>query len=335
MSIKKSLSLLCFPLLLVFFSCKETPNSTLNPIIGNAGVEHFHPTQSFSTLDEKQRVTAHLTYVYNLLSERTLPMPESETRSKRLSLLEHLNNYIEQGRFPINTKYEERRPCFIDERGTYCAVGYLIQQTAGAALAEKINALFQYDYLMDMQLPELTAWVKTSGFTLEELATIQPTYGTYVLKNTLSIGSGISYRGFENVNPSFRLSYGRHIGRRLHALHARVEQMDRRLFYSSLSYRFALPIFRHAKPIVKNRGLGVKVGPGLLVDNGRTAWLFKPEVSFNIFQFRFLKAALSGMVSYAYDISLTNTDLFRQSRHDFGFHLVWTRSKTGVIYGTE
>jgi hypothetical protein len=331
MSIKKSLSLLGFSLLLVFFACKETPNATLNPIIGNAGIEHFYATQSFSTLDEKQRVTAHLTYVYNLLSERTLPMPKSETRSKRLTLLEHLKEYISRGHFPINSKYDERRPCFIDENGTYCAVGYLIQQTAGAQLAEKINALFQYDYLMNMKLPELTSWVKASGFTLEELATIQPTYGTFVLKNSFGIGAGMSLRGVENGYPSFRLSYGTRIGENLQALHSRVEMMGHRSFYSSLSYRYGFKLSQ-AKPIIRNRGLSVQIGPGLLVDSGRRAWLLKPEVQFNLFSFSLFKRTLAGVVSYAYDLSLTNPDLFRQSRHDLAFHLIYGRTKGGVIY---
>jgi hypothetical protein len=73
-------------------------------------------------------------------------------------------------------KYDDRKPCFIDDGGNICAVGYLVEQTAGRAAAEAINARHQYDELLAMDDPTLLAWATKSGFTLTELAMIQPTY---------------------------------------------------------------------------------------------------------------------------------------------------------------
>jgi hypothetical protein len=103
-----------------------------------------------------------------------LPSPLRERRS---ALLDKLHDYRLAGEFPTNLDFpQERRPCFIDAAGNICAVGYLIEQTAGRALAERITAAHKYDFLADMEMPELTAWVEASGLTARECAMIQPQY---------------------------------------------------------------------------------------------------------------------------------------------------------------
>jgi len=70
-------------------------------------------------------------------------------------------------------------PCFIDDEGNYCAVGYLMKRDGRDDLAQKINKLHRYDLIENFglqDLPELVDWVNTCGFTLNELAMIQPTY---------------------------------------------------------------------------------------------------------------------------------------------------------------
>jgi hypothetical protein len=95
--------------------CMRTDEGSMNPIIGNASAEYFYTPSECNSLSEKQRITSHLTYAYQLLRERTEVMPESEIKQKRFVILEYLRDYIRRGEFPINSQYEERRPCFIEE----------------------------------------------------------------------------------------------------------------------------------------------------------------------------------------------------------------------------
>jgi hypothetical protein len=93
-------------------------------------------------------------------------------------VLDLLKQYWTRGIFPSNYDYPgERRPCFIDRDGKICAVGYLIEHTAGLKLAEQINKDHQYDFLMDMKEKAIEKWAETNGLTLEECAMIQPSYG--------------------------------------------------------------------------------------------------------------------------------------------------------------
>ena len=321
-----------FILAILLIGCKWIDHGSINPIIGNEGTLHFYQNHDLGALTENQRITAHLAYAYQLLMDRTEAMPECEVKKKRLSVLEHLRAYIRRGEFPINSKYDERRPCFIDEKGTYCAVGYLIQQTAGSALAEKINQIYQYDFLSDMKLPELSQWISKSGFSTEELATVQPTYGTYIIKRSMSAGAGMSYRGVDNGYPSFRFSYGRNIGKRLFTLHSRMEVVGKNDFYTSLSYGVFRQISKN-KAYLRNRRIGVMLGPSLLVEEGQTSWMLKPEIQLNIFDIMLFKRyALSGILGYAHDISLNKPELFPTSRNDFSFHIVLSSLKGGLTY---
>ncbi|MCH8331176.1 MAG: hypothetical protein IH946_07320, partial [Bacteroidetes bacterium] len=93
-------------------------------------------------------------------------------------MLNALKEYWQAGEFPKNYDYPgERRPCFIDKDRNICAVGYLVERSVNREFAETINSMFQYDYINSMDLPELLEWTEEHGFTLEEVATIQPTYG--------------------------------------------------------------------------------------------------------------------------------------------------------------
>ncbi len=59
----------------------------------------------------------------------------AEMQARRAHLLNLLHEYRSAGRFPKNYEREGRKPRFIDRDGTICAVGYLIEQTAGWATA--------------------------------------------------------------------------------------------------------------------------------------------------------------------------------------------------------
>ena len=97
-------------------------------------------------------------------------------------------------------------------------MGYLVQETAGREVAEQINSQHQYDYIMDMHDPIVDAWAEENGFTLEECATIQPTYGGLLppeyreapLKQGYGITSGVL--GGTNLALSFMNMSGRYKG---------------------------------------------------------------------------------------------------------------------------
>lgn len=126
--------------------------------------------------DEHVRMHAHFTHVRGWLASRRATRPELEAR--RAEILGYFDEYIAKGTTPQNAHLPWRTPVFIDDHGTICAVGYLIEKTAGRPLAEKVARDHRYALLEDIAaaMPEVRAWVESSGFALEELASVQPGY---------------------------------------------------------------------------------------------------------------------------------------------------------------
>ena len=146
----------------------------VNAVIGDSSfLWKFHRLPTTED-PEALRIATHLEYVQHLLESK----PASPPRTQTLRLLDV---YRKAGQFPHNYDHPGRRPCFIDREGNICAVGYLIEQTAGRELAEKINLEYQYASVFEMEMPELTEWVGNSGLTLQECAMIQPVAFGYVL----------------------------------------------------------------------------------------------------------------------------------------------------------
>jgi len=83
-----------------------------------------------------------------------------------------------------------------------CAVGYLIEKTAGRHVAEEINSKFKYDYLLAMNDETVDNWIMTSGLTKEECAMIQPTYGPAPTDYYISPTYGISSSALGGINLS-------------------------------------------------------------------------------------------------------------------------------------
>ncbi len=125
---------------------------------------------------ETVRMHVHLAYVRELLGARAATSPALAAR--RAELLGYLDEYIAAGTTPQNTFVPWRSPVFIDADGRICAVGYLIERSVGRALPELVAATHRLAYLEDIaaSMPEVAAWVASSGLTLEELASIQPGY---------------------------------------------------------------------------------------------------------------------------------------------------------------
>ncbi|MEO8699599.1 MAG: hypothetical protein ABI867_06125 [Kofleriaceae bacterium] len=138
-------------------------------------IEQFHRAPTIRD-SERVRMRVHLEHVRAWLASRPPTRPELATR--RAELLGYLDDYIAKGTTPANTHLPWRTAVFIDDAGTICAVGYLLERSAGRALPERIAAAHRYDFLEDIAaaMPDVARWIAGSGFTLEELASIQPAY---------------------------------------------------------------------------------------------------------------------------------------------------------------
>lgn len=176
----KSIMIVALMALALFTSCnqqKGTAIGPVNPIIGNISFVEKFGKQPDSTTDENLRIKTHLEYVEQILRQKDISDMPVDMQKKRAKLLDLLHDYRTAGNFPKNYDHpNQRKPCFIDKEGNICAVGYLVEQTAGPEVAKKINARYQYAEIYDMDLPALTQWVAQSGLTLKECAMIQPAY---------------------------------------------------------------------------------------------------------------------------------------------------------------
>ncbi|HPH68869.1 MAG TPA: hypothetical protein PLF40_24110 [Kofleriaceae bacterium] len=156
------------------------------PLVVRAGANHHLGDDSFVATfgrlptaadGEKLRMRVHLRYVHDWLAAR--PATSPALAPQRAQLLAYLEDYIALGITPKNHHVLHRSPVFIDDEGAICAVGYLIERSVGRQLPELIASTYRYDFLETIAaaMPDVAAWVAQSGFTLDELASIQPAYG--------------------------------------------------------------------------------------------------------------------------------------------------------------
>ncbi|MEO6287653.1 MAG: hypothetical protein ABIN80_16605 [Dyadobacter sp.] len=175
---KNSLFLPLFLFLLLAGCNNYDRSNTVNPIIGDRSFIETFGFKPDETLDNDLRIKTHLQYIERLLRNKNVSFLTEDLKHKRSRLLDLLRAYATAGKFPRNYDYlDQRRPCFIDRDKTICAVGYLIEQTAGRNVAEAINTVHQYDSIFEMDSKIVDEWIASSGLTKEECAMIQPTYG--------------------------------------------------------------------------------------------------------------------------------------------------------------
>jgi len=165
----------CFAL---FSNAGLTKKQTVNPVLGDISFEKTFGEKPTADVSNELRIATHLAFVENLLRQKELPNQSAALKEKRNHALNLLHQYRINGVFPENLDYPgERKPCFIDKNGRICAVGFLLEQTLSREAAERINEKYQYEELLAMNDPLLDEWVAANGFTKEECAMIQPTYG--------------------------------------------------------------------------------------------------------------------------------------------------------------
>lgn len=126
--------------------------------------------------NDVELIQMHLSLVEHHLRTNPPVSINSEQLTNRNSCLDILNEYWNNGLFPINTGHEQRTPYFIDYQGTACAVGQLVIETGYKPFAERVSKENNFAYIRDLNYPELHAWAEQYGFTIDELAWIQPTY---------------------------------------------------------------------------------------------------------------------------------------------------------------
>jgi len=199
-----AVSVILITILIFSFNKSGQKNKAVNPIIGDVSfVKKFGSLPDKNT-DEDLRIKTHLEYVESLLRKKDVSNLPADLKEKRLQVLNLLRSYWTAGIFPRNYDYTERKPCFIDKDNRICAVGFLIERTAGRKVAEQINTSHKYDELLAMNDKAVDSWIATSGLTREECAMIQPTYGpppvyTY---NQIPASYGISSSVLSGVNLS-------------------------------------------------------------------------------------------------------------------------------------
>lgn len=150
----------------------------VNSVLGDASFVSKYGEAPDETTDEDLRISTHLEFVENLLRAKNTAGLTEEQKAKRSRMLDLLHQYRTIGIFPRNYDHKERTPCFIDKDGRICAVGYLVEKTAGREVAETINKDFKYAEIMEMNSQLLDDWITRSGLTKEECAMIQPGYGS-------------------------------------------------------------------------------------------------------------------------------------------------------------
>lgn len=127
---------------------------------------------------EQKRVQNHLRFVEETLRSKDTTYLSKPLQKKRHELLQHLHEYWTQGKFPQNTRHvSSRESYFVDDANTPCAMGYLMLCDGQKELVEKVRNTNNHVHLSDLTHGEVLDWIKQSGFTQEEAALVQPTYG--------------------------------------------------------------------------------------------------------------------------------------------------------------
>jgi hypothetical protein len=140
-------------------------------------------------MDEHAWIRLHLQLVEQTLRNRGVPHLNPQQASNRRKCLDELRGYWRAGNFPVNERYAYRTPIFIDDRDNFCAVGYLVKASGFEQVSRKIAATTNLAYVKDMHYPELNSWAADHGFTVDELAWIQPAYAP--AQYAAAIGKGV------------------------------------------------------------------------------------------------------------------------------------------------
>lgn len=179
----------CFIILAIFtfqYSFANSINSqTIREQLENLNQQWKGKQLDYPVLNEKFSLTGdvaliqmHLSLVEKTLRNKNVDHLSNEQKQNRLACLTILHDYWVNGVFPKNLFHDKRTPYFIDKFGTACAVGQLIISTGNGDFAKKIMTENNNAYISELNLkyPEINKWATHHGFSIDELAWIQPCY---------------------------------------------------------------------------------------------------------------------------------------------------------------
>jgi len=149
----------------------------LNKYWANKNIDYAVLKERIPLKNDVSLIQMHLSLVEKTLRNKNIDNLSLTQKKNRFKCLDILHNYWTEGIFPKNLYHNKRTPYFIDDFGTACAVGQLVILTGYADFANKIARENNYGYIKDMNYPELFTWADKYGFTIDELAWIQPSYG--------------------------------------------------------------------------------------------------------------------------------------------------------------
>jgi hypothetical protein len=125
---------------------------------------------------ERTRISAHLTTVERELRSVDTSHLDVDMRMKRARFLDVLHAYTSHGVFPQNNVTDTRTPIFVDDGGRTCAVAHLMWSDGAHDTVRDVVRHENLARVPVMQTESLLAWAAKSGFTVDELARIQPSY---------------------------------------------------------------------------------------------------------------------------------------------------------------
>lgn len=173
-----SLTVLLFTYAWIYHTASTVEKTKqINPVIGDESFVKKFGFYPDATIDETLRIKTHLEYVETVLRKKNTDNLTPGVRCKRMELLDYLHDYNKAGIFPeIDDRSVQYLPCFIDKDGRICAVGYLIEKSAGRQLAENINRKCRYKNLSAMNTRQVNEWLSATGLTKQECELIQPAF---------------------------------------------------------------------------------------------------------------------------------------------------------------
>lgn len=161
---------------------QKIAENTINRVSGDKSYIEIFGKKPGGHVPDQLRIRTHLRYAEQILRERPTDHLSAGQQKNRARYLDMLIDYYQAGEFPHNDGHSGiRRPTFIDNNGNICAVGYLLEQSAGRQVAESVNKKYKYAFITDIDESGFKKWAKTSGFRFKELAMIQPQYGGNII----------------------------------------------------------------------------------------------------------------------------------------------------------
>ncbi len=302
----------------IFISGTLSAKTTMpvNSIIGDQGYEFFFNEAPTELTSNNVRVQTHLLYAAMLLYTADVKHLSAEKKKKRFKLIQHLFNYALNGKFPKNKDYPNmRKPCFIDDEATICAVGYSVEKSSDRATAEAINKDYKYAEVMEMDTLSMSNWAQENGLTLKECAIVQPAYeGFYFEPNRYaSFTIGAAARGVEELYSQFGLNFhwSKFDGRRFFAQQlVGIQYTPLRNQNHSLVARYST-VIKTVGRISLNAGVGVEQ----FWTANATGTNARPEFNLGYSAYK-KKMYFLAKLGYAYHLGISNTALYPVNRNE-------------------